>query len=111
MAMWEWQPYLNDPQVSELVHLLADLSERALEALLREDSTAFERLLQEREVIQSRLGERTVALLRDESRRPRWVSHTAADAIPCLACGNIPAGESRCCYCGWTYVSELPDRA
>jgi hypothetical protein len=107
----QWQPYPNHPQVQEVTGHLADLRERALQALIAGDSLSARRLLDERQAVQERLEEITAALLRDESLVPRWIRHTDADAVngavACLECGNnVPAGESRCSYCGWTYFVE-----
>ena len=103
----QWQPYPNHPRVWELTSLLANLQERAAQALAAGDSAATG-LLDEIRAARERLEEVTAALLQDESLVPRWVGHTEADAaagaIPCLECGNnVPAGEVTCSYCGWSY--------
>ncbi len=105
-----WQPYPNHPQIRELTELLSDLQERAVQAALAGDLASAGRLTRERQAARARLEVLTAALLRDESLTPRWVAHTEADAAggaaPCLECGNnIPAGEPRCAYCGWTYLA------
>jgi hypothetical protein len=94
----------------------ADLQERILEAMKYGDSSVTQRIYNELQFCREQLDELTAALLCDESLVPRWVGHTEADAtsgaVPCLECGNnIPAGESICSYCRWTYLVELPSDA
>jgi hypothetical protein len=108
-----WQPYPNHPRVRELTALLADLQEQALGAVAAGEHDSAWRLLGQRAAAQARLEELTAALLRDETLVPRWVEHREADAgegaVPCLECGNtIPARQSACSYCGWTYAAEAP---
>jgi hypothetical protein len=112
-----WQPYPNHPQIRELIELLTDLQQRAVQAALATgDFACVQQLLDERQAARARLEEVTATLLRDESLTPRWVAHTEADAaggaVPCLGCGNnVPAGQPRCAYCGWTYLVECSPRA
>jgi hypothetical protein len=106
-----WQPYANHPQVRELTRLIAELQERALEALVAKDTPTAKRLFDDIEAGRERLAKLTTTLLRDETLNPRWSWHTEADAaagaVPCLDCGNnMPAGESCCSYCGWTYLAD-----
>jgi hypothetical protein len=106
-----WQPYPSHPQVRGLTRLIAELQERALEALVAKDTPTAKRLCDDMGTARERLAELTTALLRDESLNPRWNWHTKADAaagaVPCLECGNnMPAGVSCCSYCGWTYLAN-----
>jgi hypothetical protein len=109
----QWQPYPNNPEVLELTRRLEDLKEQSLDAVTMGDIPSARRLWEEREAIQERLDELNAGLLRNDTLVPRWIVHTeenaAAGAIPCLECGNnIPAGESCCSYCGWTYQADMP---
>ncbi len=111
-----WQPYPDEPQVRELTDRLYDLRERAVAAMGAGDYAATQRLLRDLDAIRQRLEEVTAAIVRDNALAPRWVEHTEADAearaIPCNECGNnISATESRCSYCGWTYLTDMTGNA
>jgi hypothetical protein len=110
----QWQPYPNHPKVKELTQAIAAFSETILAAIISGDKKGVRGLIQDKEDSSNRLRDLTAELLQDDRQCPRWLPHTDADADAgatlCMDCGNnIPAGETRCSYCGWTYLSDAPD--
>lgn len=87
------------------------IQEQVEQSLAAGDLPSLAEMVEQRQAVEKRLEQVTETLLGDETLTPRWIGHTAADAetgaIACVECGNnILAGETRCAYCGWTYLAE-----